>query len=155
MSMKRISFSPGKLFEVPAGDDDHAFGLMLEKSPYWAFYNRQANFDEAGRPTDDPMFIVAVAKSAYSSGKWGEPIRQLPNQALPPIPRFFRQDPISGNCDIFDPSGGSDEGTSATPEDCIGLERYAVWSAEHVVSRIADTYAGRPNSFAESMRVKF
>ncbi len=41
----------------------------------------------------------------------------------------------------------------ATIDQCVGLEPVAVWEAEHVESRIDDFYAGRSNSFLESIKL--
>ncbi|GLW13209.1 hypothetical protein Misp01_83370 [Microtetraspora sp. NBRC 13810] len=148
----RTEFVPGSMFKFPVEGHDHAFALMLAEFPYVAFYGKDASFDDAGVPVDAPMFTILVAKSAYSSGGWGKPISQLPKEALPSIPRFFWQSPVKKNdCKIVEPIKRR---VSATPSECVGLEPEAIWSAGHIVSRIVDTYAGRPNAFVESLRVK-
>jgi hypothetical protein len=148
----RTEFVPGSLFRVPVGDHDHAFALMLAEFPYVAFYGKDSSFDDAGVPVDAPMFTILVAKAAYSSGGWGKPIRQLSKEALPPIPRFFWQSPVKkSDCKIVEPIKRR---VPATPSECVGLESEAIWSAVHITSRISDAYAGRPNAFAESLRVK-
>ncbi|MGQ5640794.1 MULTISPECIES: hypothetical protein [unclassified Streptomyces] len=100
----------------------------------------------------DPLFVVAVHKTAYSTGRWGAIIGRAPKDALPPIPVFFRQNVLNpADCVIVDADGSE---TKVAPEECVGLERSAVWSAEHIEKRIADHYAERPNQFVESMKVK-
>ena len=42
----------------------------------------------------------------------------------------------------------------ATREQCLGLERAAVWEPENIESRLADHYAGRPNAWADSLRLQ-
>jgi hypothetical protein len=54
------------------------------------------------------------------------------------------------DCMIIEPG----RRVAATPSECIGLEPEAIWSAGHIESRIADAYAGRPNMFVESLRLK-
>jgi hypothetical protein len=93
-----------------------------------------------------------VERSAYVKGGWGKPIRRLPESDLPPLPRFFWQDVTNkNNCKIIEPGVRS---ITASPSECVGLEPQGIWAAEHLTSRILDTYAGRPNMFLESLRVK-
>jgi hypothetical protein len=147
-----VQFVPGAVFKVPAGPDDFAFGVMLSDFPYVAFFDKRTGFGTGGTPDTSPMFVIVVAKPAYSKGQWGKPIRTLPIEDLPPIPRFFWQSPINKNdCKIVEPIKHR---ITASPQDCVGLEAEAVWSAAHIESRIIDAYAGRPNIFAESLRVK-
>lgn len=147
-----VKFTPGAVLKVPAGADDFAYGVMLSEFPFMAFYDKKTTFDEGGKASEPPMFIVLVAQVAYSKGGWGKAVRKLPIDALPPIPRMFWQDPMNKyDCKIVEPD---DRRLTATPADCVGLEPEAIWAAEHIESRIADTYAGRPNIYAESLRVK-
>jgi hypothetical protein len=52
-------------------------------------------------------------------------------------------------CTIFDSAGME---MSATPEDCIGLERAAVWDPHHIEKRLLDAFMGRPNE--DEMRAR-
>jgi hypothetical protein len=42
----------------------------------------------------------------------------------------------------------------ARPEECIALERVAVWDPVHVEERIRDHYAGRPSAHLAHMKVR-
>jgi hypothetical protein len=66
-------------------------------------------------------------------------------------PLFFKHDNISGEVSMT-PGGGVER--PATREECFGLERAAVWDPEHVVSRLDDHFAGRPNAWVDLMRLK-
>ncbi|MEI7895193.1 MAG: hypothetical protein WCI05_19005, partial [Myxococcales bacterium] len=57
---------------------------------------------------------------------------------------------ISGNLSLY--RAGTER--PATREACVGLERAAVWSAEHVESRLSDQLAQRPNKWAEQAHLK-
>ncbi|MFC7531846.1 hypothetical protein [Actinoplanes sp. GCM10030250] len=147
-----VKFVPGAVFKVPAGDGDFAYGVMLSDFPYVAFYSKDTSFGDDGVPSEQPMFVLVVAKAAYAKGGWGEPLRVLPAGAVHPIPRFFWQSPVNRNdCKIVEPIKHR---VTASPGDCVGLESEAVWADVHIASRISDTYAGRPNLFAESLKVK-
>ena len=62
-------------------------------------------------------------------------------------PYFFKQDVISKNVYIY--RNGMEIAASA--EDCLGLECAAVWSAEHIESRLEDYINGRSNRFVEGL----
>lgn len=147
-----VQFQPGALFKVPAGNE-YAYGLMLSRFPYVAFYGKNATFDEQGLPSATPLFVVSVTKTAYSTGGWGKPIRLLPESEIISIPKFFSQSVTSKfDCKIIDPV--TRRRVTARPDECIGLERDAVWSQDHIESRIIDSYAGRRNIYAESLQPK-
>src|SRR5260221_8128567 len=82
-----VQFKPGALFKVPAGDD-YGYGVMLSQFPYMAFYGKSAVSDEQGLPVGRPLFVVLVTKAAYSTGRWGKPLRLLPENEIIPIPKF-------------------------------------------------------------------
>ena len=42
----------------------------------------------------------------------------------------------------------------ATKEECVGLERAAVWEPSHVEDRLRDNYAGHKNKWVESLKIK-
>jgi hypothetical protein len=148
----RVKFEPGAVLKVPAGEDDFAYALMLETSPYVAFYDNQAVFADGRPPPTAPMFVTLVERAAYATGRWGEPVVRVSGSDLPPIPRFFWQSVVD-RFDIKIVEPGRRRFT-ASADECEGLEPQAVWAAEHIESRIVDTYAGRPNIFFEAVRLK-
>jgi hypothetical protein len=118
-----------------------------------AFYGKHAEFGEIGDARPDPLFVVMVIKGAFSAGRWGKPIHLLPESAIPRIPLFFTQSVTNRrDCTIVDHEARRK--VRATPQECIGLEREAVWSPEHVEARLEDYCAGRPNIYAESLKPK-
>jgi hypothetical protein len=147
-----VRFTPGAVLRLPLPDGKPAYAVMLATFPYLAFYADDPGLAEGHAPAGEPIFTVAVQRKAYSTDGWGKVAFRLPPESLPPIPPFFRQDAMRPEqCEIVDASGGS---RPATPAECAGLERSAVWGAVHVESRIRDHLAGRPNAFAESMKLK-
>jgi hypothetical protein len=133
----------------------HALAVMTARSPYIAFYSCRGEPDPAAIQeicSGAPLFVIAVMRSAYSAGRWGRALGRLPETALPLIPPVFKQEIGSGACSIVEP--GQSTRLSVPREECLGLERQAVWSAEHIESRLSDFYEGRPNIFVESLKVK-
>lgn len=147
-----IDFQPGALFRIPIGED-FGYGMMLSEFPYMAFYGKDFDFVESDNALRDPLFVAMVIKGAFSTGRWGMPIRVLPASAIPRIPLFFRQSVTNKrDCTIVDHEARRT--VKATPQECIGLEREAVWSPEHIEARFEDYYADRPNIYAESLKPK-
>ncbi|XVU20913.1 hypothetical protein ACQPZJ_26975 [Actinoplanes sp. CA-054009] len=140
---------------VPAGRF-RVLAVMADRSPYVAFYACRGEFDDfdiKDFDAGDPLFVIAVMRSAYSSGRWGHSLGRLPETAVPTVPPVFRQEIGSGACSIIDP--GRSTRLSVPKEECVGLEREAVWSAQHIESRLSDHHEGRPNIFVESLKVQF
>lgn len=147
-----IRFTVGGSLRFSTSENNTAYGVMLNVRPYMAFYRESSVDEAAGQSSDDPMFIVAVHNSAYSKGRWGDFVGKVPSASLPAIPPFFRQNAMNSyDCTISYVDGTQNK---ASPLECVGLERSAVWEATHIESRIDDFYAGRPNEFVESSKVK-
>jgi hypothetical protein len=99
-----------------------------------------------------PLFIVGVYNYVITSGRWKR-IGKLPiREEFKVIPMQFIQDAMLNSFELYNPNTG--EITKSTKEACIGLERCAVWGAEHVESRIIDHYEGRPNIWVEQMAME-
>lgn len=100
---------------------------------------------------------VHVSGAVYDRaiGRRGWPIvgHAPPGSPDIPVPDSFLQDPVPPfNCRIIDVAGNI---RPVTVQECEGLERAAVWEAEHVAERIRDHYAGRPNVHLERMKLRF
>lgn len=147
-----VQFVPGGVLKVPLPGEEFAYAVMLAAFPYVAFYGEDEGLVDQQPPIGQPLFVVAVQKNTYSGGGWGPILFRLEESDLPPIPSFFRQNVMRAeDCLIVDASGGT---RKASPAECVGLERSAVWAAVHIESRLHDHYANRPNAFLESMRLK-
>jgi hypothetical protein len=98
------------------------------------------------------LFVVAVSAAAYRSGRW-QRVGWVPLLATAvAIPEFFRQDIFDPRqCQVVDHLGHS---RTATPEECVGLERDAVWAAEHIEERVRDHSQNRPNAHLEVMKLR-
>jgi hypothetical protein len=96
------------------------------------------------------LFVLAVGRGA-SKGHWPK-IGDVPLETAPiPIPDQFMQDIITGACEIVDEVFNR---RPARPEECIALERAAVWDPAHVEERLRDHYGGRPNAHLAYMKVR-
>ena len=69
------------------------------------------------------------------------------------LPLQFIQDELNPkNYQLYDPNTG--QISKASKEECIGLERAAVWEAEHVEDRLRDFYSGVQNKWVEQLKIK-
>lgn len=137
--------------KIPLGEC-YAYGRVLEE-PDYAFYDvcSQGDLGPEEIAKREILFRVAAMKRAETSGRWSiigyaplEPVLQEPG-------RYFRQDALDPR-KLWIYVEGSE--VPATWEECQSLERVAVWEPEHIEDRLRDHFAGRPNKWVESMRLK-
>ena len=142
---------PGSVVRIPLKDGSFGYGRLLP-FPHIAFYNYRTDKPEAGVDaiTSHPIaFTLAVHKSALDA--W-DVIGQKPLEGhLKPPMRFMQRIGDLSNCQIVDPEGRE---RPATPQECVGLERVAVWEPSHVEDRLLDMFMNRPNRWVEQLKVK-
>lgn len=137
--MTRQRWAKGAILAVPLSCGEVIEAQMLDR-PEFAFFS----------PDDRAklLFRLWVHKSAYTSGRWLKiGMGDVPPELDKPVDRF-KEDPISGKLSIY----GHDGDTPAKLEECLSLERAAVWDPEHVESRLEDYLAGRPNKWAQNLK---
>ena len=149
MKKKRQRWCPGDVIEIDLGDRRFAYGRVL-KFPLIAFYDLVAN----ETPTLDRIIVSRIAfkiwvmKYAVTSGEWPV-IGHIPlTDDLKESPRFFKKDRIAKKLSIYLGDGVEQP---ATLEEIEGLECAAGWDPEHVVDRLNDHFAGRPNKWVLSL----
>lgn len=152
-STKRQRFEPGAVLRVGLDDGTHTYARMLSHSPYLAVYDARRSDDDVDveQIVRSPvLFVVAVSAAAYRSGRW-QRVGWVPLLAAAVvIPEFFMQDIFDPQqCQVVDHLGRA---RAATPQECVGLERAAVWAAEHIEERVRDHYQNRPNAHLEAMK---
>ena len=137
----RQTWSKGDILKIELPDGGSSTCQMLEE-PEFAFFS----------PDDDGqvLFRLWVHKSAYNSGRWKKMGKSIiPPELVSEIPRF-NQDPINGSLSIH--LNGREH--SATEEECLGLERAAVWEPNHVEDRLFDHVQGKENIWVKSLAFK-
>jgi Domain of unknown function (DUF4259)/Immunity protein 26 len=152
---KRQRFEPGAMLRVGLEDGTHTYARVLSRSPYLAVYDARRSDDDVDveQIVRSPvLFVVAVSAAAYRSGRWQRVGWVPPLAAAVAIPEFFRQDIFDPRqCQVVDHLGRE---RTATPQECVGLERDAVWAAEHIEERVRDHYQNRPNAHLEAMKLR-
>ena len=150
--MKRQRRTAGALLSVPLGDGTHCYALTLPEADFAFFDLRSDSVQESTNVLSRPiLFRVAVHKSAWATGRWPEISNvEVPGDLLEPQPTFMQ--------DAIDPERFSiylaGHIRPASRAECEGLERCAVWDPEHVEDRLRDHFAGKPNVWVESLRLK-
>ncbi len=152
--MTRQRIQSGAIVKIPLGDGSHTYGRLLIK-PYIEVYDsvtRDEIRDLARIVASPVLFTVSVFDRAITQGRWPIVGRLPYDEETAEMPLQFLQDAANPRrCRLIDAWGNI---TPASIEECTGLERAAVWEAEHVEDRIRDHYAGRPNMWAESLKLK-
>ncbi|MGA3210294.1 MAG: immunity 26/phosphotriesterase HocA family protein [Terriglobales bacterium] len=147
--MKSKKRTVGDIVKIPLGNGTHIYARVLPDATF-AFYDSHVSEELAlqtvlERPV---LFFVAVMDRAIMKGRWPIVGHISLDEKLQPPPKFI-QDPI--NKDVFRIYENG-QIRSATRQECVGLERAAVWEPEHVEDRLRDHYAGRRNKWFESLR---
>ena len=150
--MKIPKHGPGTFLQIPLADGTFAYGRELEDSAT-AFYNYRTP-----SPSTDldaiaarPVLFTQVVRSSTMK-KWKRiGSRELEGKVAKPVVRFHQEIGDFRKCTIYDSIGNE---RAATPEECVGLERDAVWDAHHIERRLLDTFEGRPNETEQHLRVR-
>jgi Immunity protein 26 len=145
---------PGTFVRIPLPDGSIGYGRVLAE-PYVAFYalrttEPSADLDAIGAA---PLrFTQAVRWRGPGAQRW-EAVgwRALEGEVARPIVQFTQDVFDFRRCTIFDTAGLE---RPATPEECVGLERAAVWDMHHIEQRLLDTFMGRPNQAEVRARVR-
>ncbi len=149
--MKKVKRKVGDFVSIPLQDGRVAYGRVLT-SPLVAIYDyvSLAKVDIESIISRPVKYILPVMANAVASDRW--PVighSDLEEDLTKPV-RFFQQHRVTGKLSIYIDG----EEIPATIADCIGLERNAVWDAEHVEDRILDEINGRPNKWVDSLKLK-
>ena len=149
--MKKQRVTEGAFVKVPLHGSIHAYARVIAEKSF-AFYDcftvEDLSLDIIKECSI--LFIIPVHQSALSSGRW-EKIGTLPleNKFLS-NPPMFMQDALNPSVFHIYENG---EMRLASKKECVGLERFAEWEAEHVEDRLKDYYEGKPNKWVESLKM--
>ena len=144
----RSAIQAGNVFEIALPSGGFAYGMIVDL-PLAAFFD--ARFTQRPLLADvlraPAAFRIWVMDSCFTTDRWpiigSAPVPEsLQNQ-----PTFWKFDRIARRFSLYE----SGHETPATRDQCLGLECAAVWSPEHVESRLDDHFAGRPNQWVESL----
>lgn len=142
----------GTFVRIPLADGTFGYGRLLE-SPYAAFYDYRTTSPDADldRIASKPvLFRIAVRHLALDV--WDLIGRKALEESLvQPVVQFMQDIGNFRRCTIFDTAGLE---RAAEPQECVGLEKAAVWEHYSVEGRLLDAFLGRPNADEEHLRVR-
>ncbi len=148
--MKRPYRTPGNVVLIPLSDGKYTYGRVIN-APLMAFYDlRSAEILPVEEVVKSRvLFKIWVMNSAISKHHW-RVLGNLPlENELIAVAEFYKWDMISKKFSVYE---GDGQERPATLEECTNLECAAVWSAEHVESRLEDHFAGRENKWVNSLK---
>jgi hypothetical protein len=152
--MARQKREVGAVVKIPLSDGTHSYGLILDKASIAVFEIKTLSDLELGDIIKgNILFIVAVHKSAITSGRWTKIGKTVLDNRFKILPLKFIQDSLNLDVlEIYNPNTG--EIYRSTKEACVNLECAAVWEAEHIESRIEDHFNGRENVWIKQLQLK-
>ncbi len=139
MMLKKQQRTIGAIVKIPLEKDYFTYARILEtKIAIYDTYT-QEDLTEKEILSKPILFIVAVFDSAITKGHWKKISKAIPlednlkNENLPPM---FKQDIFTKKLELV----YYDRFEPATEEECNGLERWSVWTAEGIEKRIIAYY---------------
>jgi|HubBroStandDraft_2_1064218.scaffolds.fasta_scaffold303338_1 hypothetical protein len=148
---KLVKRTIGDVVRIELGDGTHTYARVLPEASF-AIYDAQTTEDlpimkTVERPV---LFYVAVMNRAVKEERWSVVGHKTLEDWLQAPPRFIQDALNKKKFEIYQHG----KIRPATRQECLGLERTAVWEPEHVEDRIRDFYAGRPNKWVELLKMR-
>jgi len=152
--MKRQKWTIGAIVKIPIHNNRFSYGQLLDKSSIAIFdINSSKEYSIQEILKSKTLFIVAIFNNIISTGRWQKIGKADLKEDFKILPLKFIQDNLNPIIfELYNPNTG--EITKAGRGDCIGLERAAVWAAEHVESRIMDHFSRRENVWVQQLKIK-
>jgi hypothetical protein len=141
----------GDILKIELGDGAHTYARVLPEAGFAIYDARTTEELPTMETIERPiLFYVAVMHHAVKEKRWSVVGHKTLEAGLQSPPRFIQDALNKKRFEIYE------HGTirPATRQECLGLEREAVWQPEHVEERIRDHYAGRPNKWVELLKIR-
>ncbi|WP_082502937.1 Imm26 family immunity protein [Methylobacterium sp. Leaf100] len=140
---KRLKYQSGDFFKIKF-INSFSYGRVLS-SPLMAFYDKTYTEDQ---PLDvickaNIAFKIWINDEAIVSGRWPIIGHIHLDVSLLSIPKFFKQDPISRK--LYTYENGIE--SPASIDECMGLEKAAVWAPKHVEERLESFFLGKKSKY--------
>lgn len=142
---KRQRITIGAILEINIEKSYYTYAQILGKANYAFFdYKSKEHLNDFKTLLDKPvLFITAVYDDVITQGHWLKVANLELREDLQEIPMQFIQDALHPDrFEIYNPNTADTK--KATKSQVKGLERAAVWEANHIEDRIRDYYNGVP-----------
>jgi len=146
----------GDILQIKLNNDFHVYGHVTT-DPAIIFYDGMFKKD---LPLDEiiklpVLFTLFVYNYAITQGIWPVIGNSKLSEEKLVHPYMYKQDTFTKKLYIYHADfADTNYERPATIEECKGLECAAVWEPEHVVDRLLDHYAGRPNKWVEQLAIQ-
>lgn len=151
--MPKQKITIGSILEININNQYYSYAQILKNSSVVFFDYKTTNKlgDFSNLEKAPILFILAVYNHVITRGRWKKVSKLKIREDCIVLPMKYIKDEISSSkYELYNPNTG--EIIPSSKEECNGLERAAVWDAEHVESRILDFYNGVPNIWVEQIR---
>lgn len=143
----------GQVFQIPLSDGKFAYCQMVSgaKHAFFDFFENGENLDLEKITSSSVLFYITVDSYVFKEGIWKllgtcnvkrDFIRTEP----------FSYDSLKKTYVIWRVVDGVLKQIPATSEEIKDLECFAAWNDRHVIQRLEDYLAGRPNYYVESQK---
>lgn len=156
MLTKKQKYNDGAFVRIELSANRYVIGRLFPKFNIGIYQNEYNNAYAV--PSIEKiiksniLFYVSIYEEIITTGKFKIiDFREFDPSEITRIPPKFKQS--LGNymdCVIFCNDGRK---YSSQPQECIGLERSAVWDEESLIIRIEDYYSGKKNFHSEYQKV--
>jgi hypothetical protein len=140
--LKKQQRTIGAIVKIPLEGDYFGYGRILEtKIAIYDIFTKES-LPETEILSKRILLIVAVFDKVITKGYWEKISKSIPleenlkNENLPPM---FKQDIFTKKYQLVYP----DRFEPATEEQCKGLERWSVWTAEGIENRLIAHYTNK------------
>jgi Immunity protein 26 len=143
----------GTFLAIPLSDGSFGYG-RAKRVPYLALYDLRTDepITDLDRIEASGVAFTVAFRRLRGGDSWEEiGVRPLAGAVAEPAVRFMQDLGDPRQCVILDEVGNE---RAATPEECVGLERAAVWETYQVEERLLDTFEGRPNETSQQLQVR-
>ena len=132
MKKRRCKINVGDVVQIKLPTGNFAYGRVFKDASI-GIYKHQSELPDQPPREDDYAFIVGFYKDALTSGIW--PViehRPFASDDTSWPPSNYIYDRINGQISIYY------RGTMrpSTEAECRGMEKAAVWEANHIIDRI-------------------
>ncbi|WP_439628422.1 Imm26 family immunity protein [Shinella sp.] len=151
--VKAPKIALGTFMRIPLGDGTFGYGRALQY-PYVAFYDLRSDapLSDTKSVGARPVLFRLSVRLLGGHDRWPALGKaKLEGEVAEPVTFFTQDDDNIQKCTIYDTAGLY---RAAAPEECVGLERSAVWDPHHVEERLLDHFEGRENETEKSFRVR-
>lgn len=148
--IKKQRITIGSILEINIEKSYYVYAQILGKAGYAFFdYKTEQQLSDLTILLSKPvLFITGVYNDVVTQGLWLKVGKIEVRNDLKVQPMQFIQDALHPDrFEFYNPNTG--EITPATKEQVRGLERTAVWEANHIEDRIRDHYNGVPCEWLE------